>query len=425
MVWNANKTLNNGKYTIQGVLGEGGFGVTYFAIDNTNGNQVVIKTLNDMVQSHPNFAQFQQDFMNEALRLAKCNHPHIVKVYEVIQGDNLWCMVMEYAGKNDLGDFIHQKGCLSENDSLYYIQQIGQALDYIHGLNPPMIHRDVKPANILIRNYQGKPQAILIDFGIAREFKQNLTQSQTIGLSPGFAPIEQYDRRAKRGAFTDVYALAATLYAMVTGEAPTESPTRMMFPLTPPKEINPQISDRLNQAILQGMELKPEDRPQSIGEWFILLGLKSGNVSTSRQPNPRINSTKTTQKVANLTPSLIIKTGIDYSKLSDYLSAAATATTTNDNRITREYINDNTANAISIANAKKWQDADLETRIILLKLADREKEGWLRTGDLKKIPCQDLQNIDKLWVESSKGLFGFSVQRRMWEAAILILKKIR
>ncbi|MFM6246554.1 MAG: protein kinase domain-containing protein [Dolichospermum sp.] len=308
MTWNPGKILNNGKYTIQSVLGQGGFGVTYLARD-TNDIQVVIKTLNDKVQNHRDFPQFQQDFVNEALRLAKCNHPHIVKVYEVIQEGNLWCMVMEYARTNDLDTLIAQEKerHLSENDALYYIQQIGEALDYIHSLNPPMIHRDVKPANILIRNHQGKNQAILIDFGIAREFKQNLTQSQTPFLSDGFAPIEQYDKRARRGAFTDVYALAATLYTMVTGEVPTAAPARMMFPLTPPKQINPQISDRLNQAILQGMELQPENRPQSIEKWFDLLGLayQGKSVKIYSQSQPRQLSPKTKPKSSVVTTQVI------------------------------------------------------------------------------------------------------------------------
>ncbi|MFM6026373.1 MAG: protein kinase domain-containing protein [Dolichospermum sp.] len=108
MTWNPGKILNNGKYTIQSVLGQGGFGVTYLARD-TNDIQVVIKTLNDKVQNHRDFPQFQQDFVNEALRLAKCNHPHIVKVYEVIQEGNLWCMVMEYARTNDLDTLIAQE----------------------------------------------------------------------------------------------------------------------------------------------------------------------------------------------------------------------------------------------------------------------------------------------------------------------------
>ncbi|MFM6010343.1 MAG: protein kinase domain-containing protein, partial [Dolichospermum sp.] len=306
MTWNPGKILNNGKYTIQSVLGQGGFGVTYLA-RNTKNIQVAIKTLNDKVQNHPDFAQFQQDFVNEALRLAKCNHPHIVKVHEVIQEDNLWCMVMEYAGTNDLGTLIAKERHLSEDDALYYIQQIGEALDYIHSLNPPMIHRDVKPANILIRNHQGKNQAILIDFGIAREFKQNLTQSQTPFLSDGFAPIEQYDKRAIRGAFTDVYALAATLYTMVTGEVPTAAPARMMFPLTPPKQINPQISDRLNQAILQGMELQPNKRPQSIEKWFDLLGLayQGKSVKIYSQSQPTQLSPKTKPKSSVVTTQVI------------------------------------------------------------------------------------------------------------------------
>jgi serine/threonine protein kinase len=139
--------------------------------------------------------------------------------------------------------------------------------------NNSLLHRDVKPTNIILRS--GKSEAVLIDFGIAREFTPNLTQTHTQMLSDGFAPIEQYDKRAKRGAYTDVYALAATLYSLLTGEVPTLAPLRAAgMSLEPPKQINPSISDRVNQAILKGMEVNAGDRPQSMQEWLAFLGMR-------------------------------------------------------------------------------------------------------------------------------------------------------
>jgi serine/threonine protein kinase len=269
MAWVSGKQLQGGKYTIEKELGEGGFGITYRARDN-NGYYVVIKTLNDQVQRRPDFAKFQQDFLNEAIKLAKCSHPHIVQIHEVINEDSLWCIVMQYIDGENLANRVDNQGVLSETEALRYIQQIGEALIVVH--NNGLLHRDIKPHNIMLR--AGKSEAVLIDFGIAREFSQNLTQTHTQTLSDGFAPIEQYDKRAKRGAYTDVYALAATLYCLLTSEMPTISPLRAIdTSLEEPKNINFNISLKVNEAILEGMAVKPEDRPQTIKEWLGLLPL--------------------------------------------------------------------------------------------------------------------------------------------------------
>ena len=276
MAWLSGQELQDGKYTIEKELGEGGFGITYRARDN-QGNYVVIKTLNDAIQKRADFAKFQQDFLNEAIKLAKCSHPHIVQIYEVIHENDLWCMVMEYIDGEDLGTIVENQGILSETEALRYIQQIGSALTVVH--DNGLLHRDIKPQNIMLR--AGKSEAVLIDFGIAREFKPNLTKTHTKILSDGFAPIEQYDARAKRGAFTDVYALAATLYSVLTGELPTISPMRAIgTELVEVKKINSSISDKVNQAIIKGMELKPENRSQSINEWLSLLNIQKTSNNT-------------------------------------------------------------------------------------------------------------------------------------------------
>ncbi|WP_414575559.1 serine/threonine protein kinase [Anabaena sp. CCY 9402-a] len=276
MAWASGQHLQGGKYTIEHELGKGGFGITYRAKDNY-GRLVVIKTLNDQVQRRPDFAKFQQDFLNEAIKLAKCNHPHIVGIDEVIQEGDLWCMVMEYIDGENLASRVENQGVLSEAEALRYIQQIGEALIVVH--NNGLLHRDIKPQNIMLRS--GKTEAVLIDFGIAREFSPNLTQTHTQMLSDGFAPIEQYDKRTKRGAYTDVYALAATLYSLLTGEIPTIAPLRAIGNvLTQPKNINPSISDKVNQAIIKGMEIKPESRPQSTKEWLSLLNIQYTNLSS-------------------------------------------------------------------------------------------------------------------------------------------------
>ncbi|MEO8892111.1 MAG: serine/threonine-protein kinase [Coleofasciculaceae cyanobacterium] len=355
MAWKSGQKLQRGKYTIEKELGQGGFGITYL-IKDKQGHQLVVKTLNEWLQRQYDFENFQQDFLNEALRLAKFRHPHIVRVDEVIQEGELWGMIMEYIDGEDLAHRVCQQGALPESEALRYIQQIGEALTLIH--NNGLLHRDIKPLNIMLRKSQ--LEAVLIDFGIAREFTPNLTQTHTQSLSDGFAPIEQYDWRAKRGAYTDVYALAATLYALVTGEMPMPSPVRAFgTALEQPKHINPKISDRVNQGILQGMAMKPEERPQSVAEW---LGMLSGSKII-----PRLSPT-------------------DYDKLRNLLAVG------------------------------KWQEADQETAALMLKSSGRE--SWLRVADIAALSTQELRIIDQLWREFSNDQFGLSIQQQIWHNVV-------
>jgi serine/threonine protein kinase len=290
MAWASGQKLQEGKYRIESVLGVGGFGITYLARDSV-GNLVVIKTLNDTALQDPRFKRFQEDFVNEAMRLAKCSHPHIVQFHRMFEESGLWCMVMEYIAGEDLASRVKQRGVLSEAEALHYIRQIGDALSSMH--EKGFLHRDVKPENIMLR--AGRAEAVLLDLGIAREFTPNLTQVHTAILSNGYAPIEQYEPQARRGAYSDVYGLAATLYFVLTGEIPKDVQIRAYNllryhsdPLEPPQRLNASISDRTNQAILHGMAVEAPDRPQSVSDWLNLLPDTSFSASAPRifiQPN--------------------------------------------------------------------------------------------------------------------------------------------
>jgi len=281
MAWKVGQVVGN-EYTIEREIGDGGFGITYLALKK-NGQKVVVKTLNDKVQQRPDFAKLQEDFLNEALRLAKCPHPHIAKVGQIFQEGPLWCMVMDYIDGGNLADRVVQKGILPEDEALLYIEQIGAALTVVH--QQGLLHRDIKPQNIMLR--KGTKEAVLIDFGIAREFTPNLTQTHTQFLTDGYAPIEQYYKRNKRGAYTDIYALAATLYSLLTGVVPVSAFDRERgTPLESPKRLNPKISDQINQAILKGMALKAHNRPQSMDDWLKMLGIATVAVSPKLKPAP-------------------------------------------------------------------------------------------------------------------------------------------
>ncbi|AFZ23216.1 serine/threonine protein kinase [Cylindrospermum stagnale PCC 7417] len=381
-LWAPNQLLDNGRFIIQKVLGMGGFGVTYSAIEQDTGKLFAIKTLNPIQQNQEDFHQLQVKFVNEALRLAKCSHPHIVQVYEVIQEDELWGMVMEYIDGKDLGIYVDQRGQLPEDEALRYIDQVGQALEYVH--QQGFLHRDVKPNNIIL--YRRTKEAVLIDFGLAREYTLGRLESMTNDRTNGYAPIEQYDRKGIFAPYTDVYALAATLYSLLTKVIPCPANYRNQGLLLPPNKYNSQISDRVNDAILEGMALAPEDRPQSVLEFREILGIAS-----TSPPNPKskpLGEQGTPPPNSHRKPlgeELFSSVGMDYSRLRDLLVA------------------------------RKWKEADEETARVMLAVAGRENPRSLRLEDIDTFPYEDLRTIDQLWVKHSNGRFGFSVQKRIYQ----------
>jgi WD40 repeat protein/predicted Ser/Thr protein kinase len=271
MVWNAGQPLFGGRYIIDRQLGEGGIGITYL-VKNSRGELRVVKTLKEEILNHPAWIlhrnKLRQDFRDEAVRLAVCRHPHVVQIETVFDEGNLPCIVMEYIEGEDLGKYLRRWGILPEAEALLYIQQIGDALSLIHSRG--LLHRDLKPRNIMVRSPQS--DVVLIDFGIAREFIPNVIQRHTVYRTPGFAPPEQYELEAPRGEFIDIYALAATLYNLLTGVVPTSADDRSRnIPLEAPKNFNSKISSSVNRAILQGMDLESIYRPQSMQEWLALL----------------------------------------------------------------------------------------------------------------------------------------------------------
>jgi serine/threonine protein kinase len=273
------QTLQDGKYSLDGLLGEGGFGITFRATHHYLKQTVVIKTLNQTMQQSANFAQLRQPFQDEARRLALCLHPNIVRVSDFFEercfGETpLPFMVMDFIDGQSLDALAlsGNHGPLPEAQALNYIQQIGKALAVVHSKG--LLHRDIKPQNIMRR--RNSEEVILIDFGIAREFQAGEVNTHTTMISPGYAPVEQYMEAAKRTPATDVYGLAATLYSLVTGQVPTASILLHAQPLVAPRSLNPALSSNTNAAILKGMEIDAYNRPQSIVQW---LGLLSGEVS--------------------------------------------------------------------------------------------------------------------------------------------------
>ena len=206
------KTLQGGKYTLEQELGRGGFGVTYKATHHYLDQVVVIKTLNESLQLHSEFPRFQHRFQDEAKALALCLHPNIVRISDFFVEAEWPYMVMDYVAGSTLQALVFPGRPLDEATAIYYIRQVGEALKVVH--QKGLLHRDIKPANIILR--QGTQEVVLIDFGIARGFNTDSTQTHTNLVSDGYAPLEQYLVKEKRTPASDVYGLAATLYALLT-----------------------------------------------------------------------------------------------------------------------------------------------------------------------------------------------------------------
>lgn len=263
--WQPGTRINNDKYIVEQILGSGGFGITYKVRESRTNKQFAIKTLNYQCQQLPDFEQLQQKFINETIVLASCRHPNVVRVFpQMFQESGLWCMVMDYVEGEDLDSYLKKRGCFSEQEAIDIITNVGNALSHVH--QQGFLHRDIKPHNILLRSSDLSP--ILIDFGLAKEYSIDTIRSMTSLWTDCYAPIEQYENRGNFGAWTDVYALAATLYKMVTDIEPIPSRYRVHAQLQTPQKHNPNISDRLNTAILKGMEFEPHNRPNSVEEWL-------------------------------------------------------------------------------------------------------------------------------------------------------------
>ncbi|GAB4376543.1 MAG: hypothetical protein Kow00121_23820 [Elainellaceae cyanobacterium] len=271
------KSLQGGKYTLDALLGRGGFGITFRATHHFLDEPCVIKTLNPELKD-PQFSELVHKFRDEAKRLKLCEHPNIVRMRDFFMEDGVPYLVMDYIPGQSLEQVVFPKNPLPEALAVHYIRQIGAALEVVH--QKGLLHRDVKPENIILR--QGTDQVILIDFGIAREFTAGRTQVHTNLVTVGYAPVEQYMQRARRTPATDVYGLAATLYALLMAKVPTASILRDRQPMLEPRQVIPNLSPAVNQAVLRGMALEVEQRPSSVTEWLALLPVPTVNSINNR-----------------------------------------------------------------------------------------------------------------------------------------------
>ena len=193
---------------------------------------------------------------------------HFVPPY--VGSHNLLCLPFEYLGSTSLHD--RSQPILKEKTALEYIRQLSEAVEILHSHG--LVHRDIRPANIFLRIEDDKAEAVLTDFDLVMDFNAELSRTRTQDRADGFTPIELYSRGQPVGPYTDVYSLAATLYEMLTGTTPVSAESRQVdrTPLESPQVKNPEISGRVAKAILAGMEILPEKRPQTLQAWLQQLG---------------------------------------------------------------------------------------------------------------------------------------------------------
>jgi serine/threonine protein kinase len=300
-------TLQAGKYKLEKVLGQGGFGITYKAQNIALGIPVVVKEYHPSGSSRVGtsvrppgtlaqneFQEARARFADEARVVAQLTlvnpNPHIVRVYDVFTENDSEYYEMEFLEGKSLQSLVEKGGPLSENQVLEIARQVTSALGLVHGAG--LLHRDIKPDNIMMV----ARGAVLIDFGSARSMTTGSGPKQSIIVTPGYAPLEQYATNARRGPFTDIYALAGTLMFALTGKEPVPATDRASGAkqLTT-KEQNPAVSKAFSDVLERAMRMRVDERPQTVEEFTKLLEGANGKSGKN-------SSAPKTQQVQQKTP---------------------------------------------------------------------------------------------------------------------------
>ena len=276
------RTVLGGRYLIAGVLGAGGFGITYLAWDLAHARKVALKEFypakfvsrapssNRVIINDFNNRQIAnrglRHFVDEAKILSKLKDtPGIVSVYNFFPENNTAYMVMEFLDGLSLLEMLQKGGRQPIDKLLKILHPIAKALVAVHKLG--LVHRDIALDNIIIT----PKSTVLIDFGAAKYSNWD-GKSISVILKHGFAPPEQYDNRSQQGPWTDVYALAATIYSGITGMLPLESVQRLAKDtLQPPSELGISIAPRQEQALMRAMHIDPKKRYRDMQQ--LMIGL--------------------------------------------------------------------------------------------------------------------------------------------------------
>lgn len=268
------------RYRVVGPIGQGGMGAVYRAEDLLLPGRVCALKEIVLESDRPSevLLQIREQFRQEASVLARLDHPNLPKVSDYFSHEGREYLVMDYVPGYDLRELVEQARLrdefLDERQVLRWADQLCDALTYLHSQEPPIVHRDIKPSNIKLT-----PSGLikLVDFGLVKLLTSDEARTITVVQGRGtaaFTPLEQYGNDdGHTDARSDIYALGATLYNLLTGRPPATARERFLNPamLIAPRSLNPQISTTVEYAILQALQLHPDDRPADVKAFHKLL----------------------------------------------------------------------------------------------------------------------------------------------------------
>jgi eukaryotic-like serine/threonine-protein kinase len=261
-------TVLNGRYEIVRKIGGGGMGAVYLATDRNLGG--ILRAVKEMIQSYIEEEQQDKaisDFKRESMLLTSLDHPSIPTIYDYFydEKEGRFYLVMKYISGGDLASRLRAapEGRIDEETVISWAIQISDVLDYLHNRQPPIVYRDLKPANIMIDGNTGR--TMLIDFGIARWINKEEKGVTAVGTM-GYAPPELFSGKVE--ASSDIYSLGSTMFHLLTGADPQSNPLLIFdFQKHPrPRQINPQLSDQMEKILMKMVEYNAEKRFKSAAE---------------------------------------------------------------------------------------------------------------------------------------------------------------
>jgi serine/threonine protein kinase len=364
------------RYHLLHIIGRGGFGMTFLAVDEhlPSKTRCVIKQFCFSEKNGESSQKAVELFRQEAVRLRDLQHPQIPQLLGYFEQENQLYLVQELIAGQTLAEELQQQGVFQETQIWELLKDLLPALQFIHVRQ--VIHRDIKPANIMRRSSVTGTgtDLVLIDFGVAKHITATalLRTGTTVG-SPEYMAPEQM--RGKALPASDLYSLGVCCIHLLTGISPFD-----LFDVTSDRWVwhdylpsKDKVSDRLHAILDKLLQNALSQRYKSAAE--ALQALNSALKLNYSQPIQ--------QKPLH---TLISATGVDYHHLRDLLAA------------------------------RQWQSADQETWALMCQALSKPSGSYLFTTDIEKLPCEDLNTIDQLWVKYSKGRFGFSVQKQIYES---------